>query len=119
MLVWSNVAPSSRPSDPSDPTNSNYNWADFDAQVTRALANQLTPIVSVMKAPTWAEGDAPPASAPPGTWKPKPEEVGLFGEAAAKRFQGQVRHWELWNEPNLPNFLNPQYEGGVAFSPRH
>jgi hypothetical protein len=109
MLVWSNVAPSSRPLDPSDPTQ--YDWSGFEAQVTRTETNGLTPIVYVVSAPTWAEGDARPASAPPGTWKPKPDEVGYFGQAAAQHFQGRVRHWELWNEPNLSYFLNPQYEG--------
>jgi hypothetical protein len=117
LLSWNSVAPPSRPLDPSDPTQ--YNWSGFEAQVDRAVANGLTPIVYVVSAPAWAEGAARPASAAPGTWKPNPDEVGDFGKAAAAHFQGRVRHWELWNEPNLSNFLNPQYEGGVAYSPRH
>lgn len=31
-----------------------------------------------------------------------------FGEAAAKRYAGKGVLWEIWNEPNLRHFWNPQ-----------
>ena len=51
-------------------------------------------------APAWAEGPRRPSNAPRGTWRPDPVALGQFAEAAARRYP-QIRHWQVWNEPNL------------------
>ena len=69
---------------------------------------------------TWARN--PPAGGSPGTWKPDPEAYGNFAKALATRYSGNygglpaVHKFEAWNEPNIPLFLSPQYEGGTPFA---
>jgi hypothetical protein len=38
--------------------------------------------------------------------------------AAGRKFRGSVRYWAVWNEPNHPQFLMPQFRRGHAVSPR-
>jgi hypothetical protein len=57
--------------------------------------------------------------------RPNPTEFARFARAMARRYSGrfaplrqssvlpQVDVFELWNEPNVPTFLQPQWENGV------
>ena len=124
---WSDVAPvrpaaGFRAGDPDDP---GYRWAATDAAVKAVAARGITPIVTVMHAPRWAEGDDRPGDAATGSWKPDPTAFGAFMTAAATRYSGahpdpaapgavlpRVRLWQLWNEPNLSLYLAPQWRRG-------
>jgi hypothetical protein len=50
--------------------------------------------------------------------KPRPGEFGDFAEAVGRRYGDRVSLWSIWNEPNHPQFLGPQYRDGKPFSPR-
>ena len=41
---------------------------------------------------------------------PAPREFRAFVTAAARRYAGRVRTWSIWNEPNQPQFLKPQFD---------
>ncbi len=41
-----------------------------------------------------------------------------FGKFLASHFAGRVRHFEVWNEPNLGSCIYPQIVNGVAVGPR-
>ena len=41
-------------------------------------------------------------------YKPRPDLFGQFARAAALRYAAAVDRWILWNEPNLPLWLQPQ-----------
>src|SRR5207302_5154779 len=82
----------------------------------------LEVLFTINGAPTWAEGPHRPTSAPAGTWRPDPRQLALFARAAAERYSGsfpdpqnpgqalpRVRLWQVWNEPNLDTYLNPQW----------
>ena len=126
-VSWLHIAPAQPPTD-ADATNpswSGYQWGDLDAVVTDVVAAGLEPLVSFTAAPAWAEGpNRPPVgdNAPTGTWRPNPGAYRLFAQAAAARFSGRtpdpaqmgvvlprVRYWQAWNEPNLTDFLTPQW----------
>lgn len=71
----------------------------------------------VYQAPGWAqEGTAPPGAVA-GSWKPNPNALERFAQALALRYSGsfgglpRVRLFEAWNEPNLSDYLAPQYKG--------
>ena len=121
-LYWRSVAPqvrqpSFRPDDPADPA---YRWEGIDPQVKLAVAHGLSPIISILSAPEWAEGRG---EGPEGTVRPDPAELGRFAKAAARRYSGafgglpRVRHWQVWNEPNLMSYISPQSVAGRPFSP--
>jgi hypothetical protein len=117
ILYWNDVAPSSPPPNPTNPNS--YTWTDSRAntQITRALANGLIPIVTVWRAPAWAERNRSQyPNSPTGTVDPNPQDFGDFAEALAQQYPG-VKFWEAWNEPNGPHFLNPQYKSGTPYSP--
>ena len=124
--LWSLIAPT-RPDHPSDPGDPAYDFARLDAVVRGMDERRIIPIVDVYSAPAWAAGGR---GAPEGTevnpHAPSPAQFGAVMRALATRYSGsyrpsgadeplpEVRHWELWNEPNLGAFLSPQFRGGRA-----
>ena len=129
-VAWRAIAPAGarkprgfRASDPADPR---YAWAELDRAVTEADAAGLSSLVAISYAPSWAEGRDRPRRTNrftrPGVWKPRLDELAAFMGAAARRYSGrfpdpagpgvlpQVRHWQIWNEPNLWPFLQPQWQ---------
>ena len=125
-ISWRGTAPggTTKPAgfDARNPADPMYDWSGPDTAIKAAVAAGLEPLVSVARAPLWAErpqpGDEnlPAAERIPGTLRPDPVEFGLFGEAIARRYSGtfqglpRVRRWQAWNEPNHHNDLNPQFE---------
>jgi hypothetical protein len=127
LVSWSEVAPVTPPNIDAtrDPNWTGYRWDATDSAVRAVSAAGLQIVFSATAAPAWAEGAGRPAmssSAPPGTWRPSPEAFGAFAQAAARRYSGsypdplrpgsflpRVRFWQGWNEPNLSNFLTPQW----------
>jgi hypothetical protein len=61
--------------------------------------------------------DAPQVSAV--GWFPHTEEQRAawlsFVEAIARHYSGRVRHWELWNEPNIEGFWKPDKPSAAAY----
>ncbi|WP_211370446.1 GH39 family glycosyl hydrolase [Nonomuraea turkmeniaca] len=39
-----------------------------------------------------------------------------FVRALAKRYRGRVTHWEVWNEPNIPQFWQPRQVSGRDYA---
>ncbi|HWF51448.1 MAG TPA: hypothetical protein VG294_12485 [Solirubrobacteraceae bacterium] len=124
------------PADPSNPTDPAYDFTTLDSSVRNAAADGLTPLLSFTSAPAWAQGPHRPASAPPGSWLPDPGAIEAYGRALAERYNGQFRDplgsgsvlpkvtlFQLWNEPNLPQYLSPQWQKvsghWVAVAPNH
>jgi hypothetical protein len=70
-------------------------------------------MLSIVEAPPWAERSS---DGPAGTRSPDPAELAQFARAIARRYSGtvmglpRVRLWQLWNEPNIYRFLNPQFD---------
>lgn len=126
VVYWNWIAPASRPArfDSADPGAPGYRWALIDAQVRRAAAQGLQPILDISRAPTWARD---PAGGRTTTW-PDPAELARFARAAALRYSGgfaadgaalpAVRYWQVWNEPNADRELSPQFRGRASVSPR-
>lgn len=121
-VSWRAIAPAKRNSeflatDQSDPL---YDWDSVDTAVESAVRHHLVPYLMVFTAPTWAQhGHAAKASS---ASRPSPAAFGQFMTAIAKRFDGthgkpRVKYWEIWNEPNLSLFLQPQLVKSVPQSP--
>lgn len=120
---WSRVAPAQRPEgfDGDDPGSPGYDWAGLDAQVIAAVAARLEPLVGFFNAPRWAYRGAPVAGL--GPTDPDRVAFGDFARAAAIRYSGayeglpRVRYWQVWNEPNLSLYLQPQLVDGKPHAP--
>ncbi|MFD6971001.1 cellulase family glycosylhydrolase [Streptomyces sp. NBC_01310] len=98
-LAWNNIQPD---------TPNNYNWKRFDRVVTAARERNLEILATIAYTPAWARAsscsDARP-SCPPAD----PKRFAAFAKLAALRYAPQGVHtWEIWNEPNLPQFWYPK-----------
>jgi hypothetical protein len=128
-LAWAEVAPATlspdfRAADPADPA---YDWGEVDRQIKAAVAHGLQPLLTVISAPTWAQKDEPHPTHlgpyPINSWRPSPANLASFARAAAIRYGGsfaglpRVRYWEVWDEPNLSQYLSPQLENNRVVSP--
>ncbi len=119
---WRSVA-SAKPLVATNPADPRYHFGSIDGAVRDARARGLDVMLTVWDAPGWATGRHRPNGVRPGAWKPDPNALGKFGQALARRYSGKflglprVRYFEAWNEPNLSNYLAPQWKGKTAKSP--
>ncbi|HST17312.1 MAG TPA: hypothetical protein VLK36_06560 [Gaiellaceae bacterium] len=99
-IRWNQVA-LRRPKDPTSPRDRAYDWRRPD-RVLRGLRRYgLTPVLTLVGTPSWANGGRGPNYAPP-----HPRDFGAFAHAAARRYPW-IRYWLIWNEPNKPLWLRP------------
>jgi hypothetical protein len=116
-LYWGgpNGVAKRRPASPTNPNDSAYDWATYDRTVQYASQYGIKVVFSIVGTPAWANGGGAPNVAPKNAL-----DLGKFAEAAATRYSGlipgpdgrllpAVRSWLVWNEPNNPLFLSPQY----------
>ena len=116
----------SRPTDPTDPGDSAYDWAIYDRLVRYATQNNIKVVFSILFTPGWANGGKARTTAPKNF-----KDLENFAYAAAERYSGlwtppkwqqdpnnpttaqplpKVTMWTAWNEPNNPIWLTPQYK---------
>ena len=125
-VSWADVAGSRPPIDPANPADPEYHFGSLDGAVRDARARGLNVLLSVARAPDWAEGRHRPSTrrAAPGTWKPSAKDLGRFAQAIAKRYSGhfldlpRVRYFQAWTEPNLDSHLTPQWSHKKPKSPK-
>jgi len=112
-LVWTRIAPTPSSSkmpagfNPRDPNSPGYNWGDVDRAVAALEANKID--VSILVAspnPYWASLVPSRRS---NTYKPDPKALGDFMYAIATRYKGRVSSYLPMNEPNLWQYITPQY----------
>ena len=122
-LHWNQIA-IRRPADPASPRDPAYDWQRADRVLLSLRRHGLTPVVTLLGTPAWANSGRGPNYAPP-----RPRDFRAFARAVATRYPW-VRYWLIWNEPNHPlwlkpttaaiyvqHLLNPGYEGIHAVLP--
>ena len=123
-LRWNEIA-RQRPKDATSPRDRAYDWRRPDRVLRGLRRHGLTPILTLVGTPAWANGGRSSNFAPP-----RPRDFGRFATAAARRYPW-VRYWLIWNEPNkrlwlrptrsriyVEHLLNPAYEAIHAVLPR-
>lgn len=138
-VAWSDVAPA--PSSANRPAG--FDAADPEAYAPRAdyfgrpiwlvdravLAASLQGLKVDLNlaagAPRWAAAGRGAGGHLGSVLRPNPQEFATFGKAMARRYSGKfstplsdrplprVDVFELWNEPNVPVFLQPQFSRGT------
>jgi hypothetical protein len=108
ILYWQDVAPSPgsarRPRfDATDPAA--YDWSRYDPIFTEAARRGWSVIVTVTgPVPKWAT-----STKRDHVTRPSAREFQAFMTALGKHYGSQIHTWAIWNEPNHPQFLFPQY----------
>jgi hypothetical protein len=120
---WAAIAPAhpARVFNAANPGDPSYRWSELDQAVKEATAAGQIILLEFVDTPSWAE-EHPPHWASPGAWRPDPSALGAFAHAAAERYSGsfhdpsepgailrRVSRFQVWNEPNLSRFLEPQW----------
>jgi hypothetical protein len=101
-LDWPRIAPR-RPADARDHRDPAYRFAAVDRVVENARRLGIDVELTIVHTPFWAGGGARHVRGPR-----RLGDLRDLSYAAASRYAGVVRLWGAWNEPNLPEYLQPQ-----------
>jgi hypothetical protein len=118
-LYWASVAPgpesATRPS--FDATNpASYNWGQYDALIAEAQRLHWPVLLTVTSpVPRWATSN----KKAPYITRPGDKDFQEFMTAVGRHYGSRVSLFAIWNEPNHPAFLLPQWNSnGTPASPR-
>ncbi len=119
LMYWSSIAPAprraARPAfDATDPgAYPQSGWGRYDNLMQAARARGIEVYVTLTgPAPRWAT-----KRKRDNLTYPSGAEFQAFATAAGRRYGEQVAIWSVWNEPNQPQFLKPQFRRGRPASP--
>lgn len=92
-----------------EPVKGTRDWSWPDKVVDGLIAEGIEPLMPIAQSPQWANGSSdrlyvPTAEPEFSNWL---AEYRLFAHDLAVRYHDRVKHWELWNEPNLPSSWKP------------
>ena len=110
VLYWRDVAPAAESEkvprfDERDPRG--YDWAVYDRIIRAADARGLKVLLTVSgPVPKWAT-----RARRDHVTRPSATRFGRFAEAVGRRYGSIVDAYAIWNEPNHPKFLRPQWTG--------
>ena len=117
IVTWQSVAPGAdsaqRPDfEPTDPGA--YNWGEYEPLIAAIAARGWSVLMTITgPVPQWATQEKRD-----NLTRPSPSAFAAFVTAVGRKFGDRVGTWAMWNEPNQPQFLRPQYaRGGRAASP--
>ena len=120
LVYWRDYAPDpdskSKPAfDASDPNAYPADkWDNLDGLIAAAKAKNVQVTLTLTgPVPKWAT-----KSKKDNLTDPDPKEFGAFATAIGRRYGADVSTWSIWNEPNQPQFLKPQYKRGKPESPK-
>jgi hypothetical protein len=109
-VVWSQAAPK-RPAQAANPFDPAYKLDDVDEFVRNAQNRGLEPMLGIWGTPKWANGGKGANRLPT-----RLADLTAFTTALASRYSGRypgypfVKFYGVWNEPNLNQFLSPQFD---------
>ena len=117
QVSWARVAPDPRATtppvgfQPAVPNDPRYDFGAIDAAVDRLVKAGIKPMLMLDgPPPLWGSGN--PQRGNP-RYRPSAPAFANFVTAVAGRFGAAVDEYILWNEPNLPVWMQPQADCGV------
>ena len=116
VLYWRDVAPhaGSRTRPHFNEANpAAYTWGSYDALINLVTALHWKVLLTVSgPVPRWAT-----AGARDQYTNPSAKDFQLFMTAVGRHYGKLVKLYSIWNEPNQPQYLRPQYVNGRLASP--
>lgn len=118
VMYWKDVAPRplSRMRPPFDGTDpAAYNWSKYAPAIEEANRRGWSVLLTISgPVPIWASNGATNE-----TYDPRPKEFQAFATAVSRRFSKYINRYSIYNEPNHPKFLTPQFDSrGNPVSPK-
>jgi hypothetical protein len=118
VLYWGDVAPGSTHKQRPKFNQANpaaYNWGAYDQLINAVTALHWKVLLTV----SGGFGTVPRWATPHGEDRysyPNASDFGQFMEAVGKHYGKRVKLFSIWNEPNQPQYLRPQYVKGKLVS---
>jgi hypothetical protein len=129
-VLWSSIAPdplavrSPAGFDPAQPGDYAAGaWAPYDRLLELARARGIgVDFDLTAPGPLWAMAPGAPVASQANHYAPSAAQFGAFVQAAGRRYSGvyrppggagplpRVAFWSVWNEPNQPGWLAPQWQ---------
>jgi hypothetical protein len=128
-MLWKAIAP--EPTSPTMPAGfaagnpaayPGASWAPYDRLVTLARVHGISVDFNLTApGPLWAMAHGAPSPRYADHWIPSAGDFGAFVAAVGTRYSGtytppgersslpRVGYWSIWNEPNQPGWLAPQW----------
>ncbi|TRW80542.1 hypothetical protein FK535_19345 [Mycolicibacterium sp. 018/SC-01/001] len=95
-----------------EPTKGHFEFGKLDAIVASAQRHQLSLLGLIAYTAQWAR--------PPGSfftsYPSDPTTFATFATVVVDRYRDRISRWEIWNEPNLPQFTGLNAAGGDAYA---
>jgi len=120
LVYWRDVAPSpeSKVKPAFDASNPDAypadKWDNLDGLIAAARERRIDVTLTLTgPVPKWAT-----KGKRDNYTDPDPKEFQAFATAIGRRYGDAVNTWSVWNEPNQPQFLRPQFKKGKAASPK-
>jgi hypothetical protein len=115
VLYWRDVAPnpnSRRRPEFNQANPAAYGWGAYDPLIAAAMARHWKVLLSVGgPVPRWATPHGEDIYS-----YPDDNDFRQFMEAVGRHYGKRVKLFSIWNEPNEPGFLRPQYVHGKLAS---
>lgn len=113
---WSTMAPT-QPANAADGNDPAYHLNDLDELVSNASIRGFRVMIDIYGTPKWANGNKTPNYLPKSM-----STITTFARMLATRYNGHNGHgsvalYSVWNEPNLGQFLMPQFSGKKIVGP--
>lgn len=117
-LHWHDVAPDSNsPNRPSFEAENpaSYDWGQYDALIDEAQRLHWKVLLTLTSpVPRWATANHDDLIT-----RPDDQDFEEFATAVGRHYGSQISLWAIWNEPNVPGWLAPQFNAnGTPASPR-
>jgi hypothetical protein len=105
---WSQIAPT-KPAAASNFADPAYHFEGLNDLIWQSELRGMRVLLTIWGTPTWASATHKVNAAP------SPTALGAFCTAIGNRYNGrtgqpQVSLYSIWNEPNLDQFLHPQFD---------
>ena len=118
-LSWYDVAPGQKSATKPNFEATNpgaYAWGEYDALINEAVRLHWKVLLTVTSpVPRWATSN----KQAPYVTSPDDQDFEQFMTAVARHYGSEVSLYSIWNEPNHPAFLRPQFNShGQPTSPR-
>jgi hypothetical protein len=93
-----------------EPKKGDWHFDRLDSYVELAKAHNVDILLTLGKTPTWASArptEASPYGQSGSAAEPQDiEDWKNYIRTVASRYKGKIRHYEIWNEPNLADFFS-------------
>ena len=114
-VLWWQPIPEGQRNQRTKPSPIVYDWSVWDAAIARARAYGIKVQLDLAgDPPAWACGNKRVPYACDG-YKPNRKLFAHFVRAAVNHFQGRVKRFSLWNEPNWYTWISPHKKSPIIY----